>query len=41
VLSIESFKQVCVGVAKALCILQAASSNKDLKEVVQQYLSSS
>jgi hypothetical protein len=40
-LSMESFEQACVGVAKALRIPQAAGGDEDLKEVVQQYLSSS
>jgi hypothetical protein len=39
-LSIESFEQACLGVARALRILQAAGSDKDIKEVVQQCLSS-
>jgi hypothetical protein len=40
-LSMESFEQACLGVAKALRIPQAAGAEEDVKEVVQQYLSSS
>jgi hypothetical protein len=40
-LSMESFEQACVDVAKALCIPQAAGVEEDAKEVMQQYLSSS
>jgi tetratricopeptide (TPR) repeat protein len=40
-LSIESFEQACISIARALRIQQAADSNEDVKEVVQQHLSSS
>jgi hypothetical protein len=41
-LSMESFEQACASVAKALHISQADSGNdEDVKELVQQYLSSS
>jgi tetratricopeptide (TPR) repeat protein len=40
-LSMESFEQACASVAKALRIPQLASREEDVKELVQQYLSSS
>jgi hypothetical protein len=40
-LSIESFEQACVSVTRALRIPHAASGEEDVKELVQQYLSSS
>jgi tetratricopeptide (TPR) repeat protein len=40
-LSMESFEQACLGVARALRIPQAAGGDEDIKEVVQQCLSSS
>jgi hypothetical protein len=39
-LSMESFEQACVGVARALRIPQAAGGDEDIKEIVQQHLSS-
>jgi hypothetical protein len=33
-LSIESFEQACIDVAKALCILQAVGAEQDVKEAV-------
>ncbi|KAF1963801.1 hypothetical protein CC80DRAFT_13282 [Byssothecium circinans] len=40
-LSMESFEQACVGIAEALRIPQAADEEEDVKEIVQQHLSSS
>jgi tetratricopeptide (TPR) repeat protein len=40
-LSIESFEQACASVAKALRIPQAGGGDEDVKELVQQHLSSS
>jgi tetratricopeptide (TPR) repeat protein len=40
-LSIESFEQACAGIAKALRIPYAAGGEEDVKELVQQHLSSS
>ncbi|KAH9881001.1 hypothetical protein J1614_001494 [Plenodomus biglobosus] len=40
-LSMESFEQACASGAKALGILQAGGGDKDVKELVQQHLSSS
>jgi hypothetical protein len=40
-LSMESFEQACVSVARALCIPYAADGEEDVKELVQQHLSSS
>ena len=40
-LSMESFEQACAGIARALRIPQAAGGDEDVKELVQQHLSSS
>jgi tetratricopeptide (TPR) repeat protein len=40
-LSMESFKQACVSIARALRIPYAAGGEEDVKELVQQHLSSS
>jgi tetratricopeptide (TPR) repeat protein len=40
-LSMESFEQACAGIAKALRIPYAAGGEEDVKELVQQHLSSS
>lgn len=40
-LSMESFEQACASVAKALRIPQAGGGDEDVKELVQQHLSSS
>jgi tetratricopeptide (TPR) repeat protein len=40
-LSMESFEQACVGVARALRIPYVAGGEEDVKELVQQHLSSS
>jgi tetratricopeptide (TPR) repeat protein len=40
-LSMESFEQACIGVVKALHIPYDVSGKEDVKEVVQQHLSSS
>lgn len=41
VLSMESFEQACVSIAKVLGILQGADDKEDIKELVKQRLSSS
>jgi hypothetical protein len=40
-LSMESFEQACAGVARELRLPYSAGEGEDVKEVVQQYLSSS
>jgi hypothetical protein len=40
-LSMESFEQACTSVAKALRLPYAADREEEVKEVVQQHLSSS